>query len=376
MSGYSQCRLVVTLLALPFFLACHKSSSSASDTSSSTNFKVFLYAANHTSGDISQYLVNSSTGILTSIASNVPAHTQPTNIAAGGSTTPFLYVINWGSNDISGYSVNPATGALTSLAGSPFPTGLPAGTNMIAGLYSGDFLYATNQSTNKIYAYSIDQTSGALTLMGGGGWNTGSTPADILVDFTNSHIYVVNNGSSDIYGYSVTPGTGALTAISGSPWPAGVTPNGITAAGPYIFVASTGSSQIVSYMIDSSTGALTAASGSPFGSSLSYVVGVSPSAQFVYVQGGANAIEGHVADSNGNLSNMTGSPFSVGSGPNGGFAFHPTAYFTYSHGNDGAVYAFGVNPVTGALTALSTPSFAGGTGSGGIHSLFMGEIAQ
>jgi len=360
------------MLLLPFLIMCHKTSSTAA-AAASVPSNYYLYSANSSSNDISMFQMNANTGILTKIAANVPAHSSPINLAGGGGgAAAFLYAANSGSNDISGYSVNPATGALTSLAGSPFSAGF-VGLEAIAG--TPGYIYAVSQATNKIYCFTIDQVTGALTA--NGNWSTGSTPVEVVVDDTLSFVYVANNSSNNLSGFSINQSTGALTPVPGSPFAAGATPNGIANAGPFLFVAATGGNQIASYTIDQSTGALTAAAGSPFASSLSYVIGAYPTSQFVYIQGGATTIEGHTSNSSAVLSGMTGSPFSMGStGPNGGFTFDPTLHFMYAHGNDGTVYAFAVDPVTGALTALSTPSFAAGSGSGGINSLIMGAFPQ
>lgn len=366
-------RLLVLALSLPLMLTCNKKSSDDGSGATSVTYKYFLYAANSGSNDVSTFSMDSNTGLLTMVGSNVPAHTTPLNVAGGGGSAPFLYVLNSGSTDISGYSVNTSTGALTALAGSPFATGAAGAQSITA---TANFVYAAAQSANKVYGFSINQSTGALTPVGN--WATGNNPVDLVVVYgvSSQYLYVANNGGT-IDAFSINAGTGALTELAGAPYTAGTSPNGLTAAPGYLFAAVTGGSEVGIWSIDSTTGALTPVPGEPFGVGYgSSVVGAYPIGQFVYLQGGATSIVGGVLNGSGVPGAMSGSPFNMAAGPNGGFAFDPTLKFMYAHGGDGNIYGFGINGITGALTALSTPSFAAGTGAGGVRSMIMGQFAQ
>ena len=103
--------------------------------------------------------------------------------------------------------------------------------------------------------------------------------------------YVVNGGAHTVSAYSINSSTGALTQVSGSPFATGTGPQGIAAdpAGKFLYVANYGAgggNTVSAYMINASSGALTQVSGSPFtiGSSGSgpIALAVDPTGKFLY----------------------------------------------------------------------------------------------
>lgn len=73
----------------------------------------FVYVANYTTGNVSIYDINNTSGTLTS-ATAASAGVSPTAIVIDPSGK-FAYVTNAGSGKVSVYSVNGTTGGMTSI---------------------------------------------------------------------------------------------------------------------------------------------------------------------------------------------------------------------------------------------------------------------
>lgn len=229
----------------------------------------FVYMANY-GGSISAFLINSTTGGL----SPVPGSPFPTAGAAIAGQVPgsnsvavdpngkFLYAAVTQGNDISAYVIDSSSGALTSIPGSPFAAGRSPMTVRVDP--SGKFAFVTNGNSNAISAYSIDITTGALMPVPGSPFPTGgSTPTGLTVDPSNGFVYVTNSDSNTISAFTIDIGTGVLIPIAGSPFPSGSSPisAAIHPSGQYLYV---GSGDIYGYRIDRGTGTLTPITGSPF----------------------------------------------------------------------------------------------------------------
>jgi 6-phosphogluconolactonase (cycloisomerase 2 family) len=141
----------------------------------------FALVANTGSNNVSVYIIDSTTGALTVVQN--PA-LPVTNFFSTG-TAPqqvtihpsgnFAYVANATSGDVSAYTINQTTGVLAQIAGSPFPTG---GTNpkRVTIDSAGKFAFVSNQNSDTIAVFSIDQTTGVLTAVIGSPFPTGDAP--------------------------------------------------------------------------------------------------------------------------------------------------------------------------------------------------------
>ena len=242
----------------------------------------------------------------------------------GGSASvgKFAYVANNADGTISAYTINASTGQLTAVAGSPYADGTaPAAVSLAP---NGKFAFSASNDGKQIYAYAINQTTGQLTAVAGSPFNTGfatgSAYPDIAVDAQSAHLYLASAGDDEVAGFAINATSGALTALARSPY----------AAGP-------------------ETGSIPA---------------FSPNGKFLYVmnQGatgtGANSVSGYSIGSDGSLTAIAGSPFAAGTDPTW-ISFTPDGKFAYvaDSGVD-MISAYSVNATTGALTALSTPTFA------------------
>ena len=140
----------------------------------------FAYVVNNDSGGaytdaVSQYTVNSTTGVLAENPSfNVSAGEAPTAIAVDP-TSRFAYVVNRLDKSVSMYTIDPTTGDLTLNSTASNPTAAVATGELPFRIDfdpSGKFVYVTNEdSAASIYTVNSD---GTLTSAGTTGVATGA----------------------------------------------------------------------------------------------------------------------------------------------------------------------------------------------------------
>ena len=193
--------------------------------------------------------------------------------------------------------------------------------------------------------------------------------------FSNSFINGNAHSGSQIFGYSIDPAKGILTSIAGSPFYSFAPPISIqglatTPDGRFLYGAAAGGT-IYAFSLDSATGVPTQLPGSPFPSGGNSQLVVDPSGKYLYAtdDDGLGSVLGFTIDSNGALTPMPGSPFSIGVstiGINGQpYSIVHTGSFVYvSLTATNKIAVFGVNPTTGELTRLHG-SFATGNSPSG-----------
>jgi len=137
-------------------------------------FGKFAYVVNNMAGGdmpvaVSEYTVDSATGILTESSSYATAGNAPTAIAVDP-TSKYAYVVNRNDNTVSMYTIDPGTGNLTLNVTGAAPTGtIATGTEPFRINFdpSGKFLYVTNeQSAASIYTVNSDGTLAAVGTTG------------------------------------------------------------------------------------------------------------------------------------------------------------------------------------------------------------------
>jgi len=242
---------------------------------------------------------------------------------------PLLYATT-SSNQILGFSIS-SSGALTAL---PATTG-PANSESV-GLESNNLVFA-DTSTNSVHSFSVGLTDGTLTPIQGSPFSLGAPnggPTSIALSPGDSLYATEPNGT--IVGYASTI-NGPVefgvfgTPLPGSPYPAGVAPAQIAFAGAsngsVLYASDPGDATggILAYSLGS-TG-LTPIQGSPFptvpGSNPTFVfqgsyaaAGQGVQGQFVLVSlTNAAKLAVFAIGSDGALTAVPGSPFSVGNGP-------------------------------------------------------------
>src|SRR5713226_6341578 len=265
--------------------------------------------------------------------------------AFGNNTPKFAYVANSNphgtTGDVSAYTIDSTTGALSPVSGSPFAAG--SAPTSIQVDPSNKFVYVANSFSFTISAYAIDSTTGALSAISGSPFSTGAFPRAMAAHPSGKFLYVPNCGNAfctaggNVSAYTINSTTGALSPISGSPFAAGSGPVSVAVAPPgtFAYVANQASNNVSAYTINSTTGALTLVGGSPFAAgSASTFVAVDPSGKFAYVPNfGANNVSAYTIDSTtGALSPISGSPFAAGTNPIW-TAVDPSGKFAYAVNN-------------------------------------------
>jgi 6-phosphogluconolactonase len=376
--------LVGALATATFLAACGGTSnglapSTSSEVQSGAGTGEFIYVANSdldgsSSGpySVSAYAANATSGALTQVAgSPFAAGNGPLSLAIDPNGT-FVYVANVDSGNVSAYSISPTSGALTPVYGSPFAAG--SGPTGVAINPQGTFVYVANYYSENIFAYSINPTSGALAPVYGSPFAAGSNPVGVAVDRKGRFVYVTDYYGDRVYAYSINPTSGALTPLARSPFRAGAAPFGIAVdpKGNFAYVtnsASDASGNVSAFKIQAG-GALIPVPGSPFGGGGSpYGIAVDPKGAFVYVANDASAnVFGTVSAyainaTSGALTPVVGSPFVAGTQPVG-VAVDPTGKFAYvtneGYNGSGNVSAYTINPTSGALTTVYGSPFGAG----------------
>ncbi len=272
---------------------------------------------------------------------------------------------------VSVFSVGPS-GALTQASGSPFATGrFPSS---VAFSPSGRLLATANEGDDTVSVFSVG-LDGVLTQVSGSPFATGSEPASLAFSPSGGLLATANLGDNTVSAFSVAP-DGTLTQVGGSPFANGF--NGPTSvafspSGGLLAVTNTGGippDNTVSVFSVASDGALTAVSGSPFttGSGPASVA-FSPSGTLLATGNtgliGFPGLTGNTVSvfsvaSDGALTQVSGSPFTTGNGPES-VAFSPSGGLLAAANNvDSTVSVFAPAPPS---ASISVPA------SGGIYAL-------
>jgi 6-phosphogluconolactonase len=290
--------------------------------------KKFLYAVNSRADTISIFNV-ASDGTLTLSGTPTQAGLSGPNAAVIDPSGKYLLVTNnYVSTNVSVFSIDSGSGALSEVAGSPFFANDNPTEILITP--SGKFVYVTNPSIGMVTAFSF--SNGVLTeVKPGSPFSSGDGAFGLAVDGSERFLYVANPSASNlppfsstrgnISGFNIDPGTGALTRILGSPFTStvGSGPSAITVdpSGRFVYAVTPGSSfSIWCFAISSTNGQLTAVTSSPFSLTAGGLFAlIDPSGNYFYI-GGQAGIAGYTYDpSTGAPTAITGSPFSTGTPP-------------------------------------------------------------
>jgi 6-phosphogluconolactonase len=241
------------------------------------------------------------------------------------------------------------------------------------------FVYVVGQGDNGIRAFT-EKSTGDLSPLAVNSFSTIPRPVSIALHPSKNFLYVPNETSNTVSGFTIDHVAGLLTPIGAalSPTPVcnpGVCSNPIGVAvnsgGQFLFVLNQGSASpavpasISVFTIDQTRGLLSPVAGSPFAfASLAapnpqFMV-ISPTQGFLYVSNGAAGnISAFAIGSGGALTELGGSPFSVGAGATAaGLAIDPKGQFLYAADSaNNKIASF--NVAGGPLAAVG--SFPAGT---------------
>jgi len=313
----------------------------------------FLYVLNAESGDLTSFLVDPSTGDVTSGGPNVMAGSTP-EAAAIDPRGRFVFVANRGSGDISIFTISPGSGILIETPGRLALGATPGGLAVDA---AGAHLFVSLIESNELVAFAIDSGTGDLTETDRA--STGLDPRAVSVDPTGQYVYVASLGSTphSYAAFRVQSGVFQGPAVSenapGSPGPLRFSPDGSRA-----YVALTGVQLLAAFDIDAANGTLTIdGPGTVTTSAAPNVVEIHPGGRFAFAAVPGSPLEsGHltrlaVGPSDGQLSILGTfpeglSPWDLRMDPSG-----RTLFVVNEDGDDLTVFA--VNATTGDLSLLS-----------------------
>jgi 6-phosphogluconolactonase (cycloisomerase 2 family) len=314
----------------------------------------FVFVANNnggTPGSVSGFLIDEFNGSLSQLTgSPFAAGTGPVDLDADADGT-LLYVANQGGT-ISGFAIDANTGALTQVTGSPFSVTAPVS---IAVDPAGRFVYilgaAGDVSPRRI------NSAGTLEIAGTGS-QAGSSPQEVRVAPSGALVYVAG-GDTGTFVFTVNSTDGSLThtqtvipATSGFHSDVVMEPQG-----EFAYVLDFANDRVHAYTVDSPNGQLAEITGSPFETGDGPVaIAADPTGQFIYV---VNRTSGDVSaysiGNDGALTAIANSPFDAGTSPSS-LAVDPSGSFLYV-GNDGSnnlsIFQIGSS---GALSSLGTRS--------------------
>jgi 6-phosphogluconolactonase (cycloisomerase 2 family) len=193
---------------------------------------------NYGDGNVSSYVINSSTGALTAAPGSPFDTGQFPSAVTVVPSGRFTYVaipcaqLDCSSGTVSAYAVNSTTGALREIAGSPFNAGKEV--NSLAMDPTGRFLYTANLGDGTISAYSINGSTGALGALAGSPFAAGNATISVALDPSDHFLYVANQCQSakgcahgcqsakscahgNVSAYTIDSSTGTLTPVPGAP---------------------------------------------------------------------------------------------------------------------------------------------------------------
>jgi 6-phosphogluconolactonase (cycloisomerase 2 family) len=247
---------------------------------------------------------------------------------------------------IYGYSISSTDGSLTAIANSPFSSASSA--DPLVTDPSGRFLFASESNLQQIEVFDIDANTGALTSVPGSTVSVSDPVLSMAVDGTGHYLYAASQ-LGDVFAFSIDQTTGAISPMSGGLILAGIGYIAAEPTGKFLIGAGQGAIQVIA--IQSGTGALSSPTPFPSSSGATTRVIVHPSGNYVYAfSTPVAAVEGYALDSSGNLTALSGSPYTTLTPVNPAkMDQNGSAIVGLSH--SGQFYVFAVNTTTGALTA-------------------------
>ena len=276
----------------------------------------------------------------------------------------FLYVANNATTDIGALGIT-STG-LSTLSNSPYQLGVAP--SALAITPSNSFLY-TSSLAGAIYAWTVN-SSGTLTIANNGSAVVSQiSPTSIAVDSTGNWLIAVDLTPA-AYLFSIDTTTGFLTLQGqavpldpGGPISVYITPNN------NLVYVSLGTGGVDILTLNATSGVLNKTSQilKPLANAnADQGLASDPSTKYLFVtETGANAVRAFTIGTNGALTNISGSPFKTGLGPNGVIVDETGSFVYVANRTDGTISAFAL-ATTGALTTISGSPFTTGTQPTGI----------
>jgi len=269
-----------------------------------------------------------------------------------------VYVGNNNTASISGFSIS--SNGITGLSNSPYSLGVSP--SALAITPSNSFVYVSSLAGG-IYAYSVG-SNGALTVANNGSAVvSGVSPTALKVDPSGKWLLAVDPTPA-AYVFAIN-NDGTVTSQGSVPLLAGSSPNHlvVTSIG-YVYVAlGTGGVAILSF--NATSGVLTNNNQVlPPKQSVDAIQGLAVNSAGTYLYAAETGINGlrvlAITSTTGALKEITGSPYTTGTGPAGVLLDATGSYLYVTNRASNSVSAY-LASSSGALTAISGSPFTTGT---------------
>jgi 6-phosphogluconolactonase len=271
----------------------------------------------------------------------------------------YIYVSNGNTANIAGFTISST--AINTISGSPFSLGVSP--SALAITPSNSYLYAATPAGG-IYGYSIGSGGTLSIINSGSAVVSGVTPSALAVDTTGNWL-IVTDATPTAYVFSIAS-DGTVTSSGSVALAAGSTPNymAFTPSGGLLYV-SLGTVGVGILTFNSSTGVLTNTNTvlkTKQSSDAINGLAVNSAGTFLYAaETGINGIRVlSINATTGALTEITGSPYSTGTGPYGILIDSTGSYLYAANRASNNVSAYLVSS-SGALTSISGSPFAAGT---------------
>ena len=288
---------------------------------------------------------------------------NPVNVSVTCSDQ-YVYITNYAKRNLSRLSVG-AGGLMTQVE--LVSTGQNPTSVVIHP--SGKYVYVANYSDSTISFYSLlsgHLSEGPLTYLDPNNNDATYGPNYLTITPNGSYLYCVNINNGTISEYQISS-SGVLTLIGSTTVGAGINSMAIDPSGSYVYVSGfymsggTLISNLYEYQIQSNGTLLLLAS--PYDPHISgpTAVHVSPGGKFAYVVNStSNSVAVYSIGSGGTLEYSRN--ISTGSVPHD-IAFSPSGAYAYvSNYGDSTLSQYIVNPSSGALTPMTSPTVTAGSG--------------
>jgi 6-phosphogluconolactonase len=281
-----------------------------------------------------------------------------TNCSSSGGN--YIYVGNSQTANVAGFTISST--AINAIANSPYSLGVSP--SALAITPSNSYLYVASLAGG-VYAYSIG-SGGVLTLANSGNpVVSGISPTAIQVDTTGKWLIMVDPTPS-AYLFSINTADGTVTSNGSVPLASGSSPNNlvITPGNNYIYV-SLGTVGVGILSFNATTGVITNNNQilAPK-QAVDAIQGLAVNSTGTYLYASETGINGirvlAITSTTGALKEITGSPFTAGTGPAGLLIDSTGSYLYVANRGSGNVSGF-IITASGSLTQISGSPFTAGT---------------
>lgn len=250
------------------------------------------------------------------------------------------YLVSPYTSNFSALTYNPSLNSFATKAG--YPNGVGQNASFITTSANGKNVYIANSGSQQISAFTADDDYGNITIIGN--YHAGNVPQFIVIHPSGKYLYVANARDNTITAFRRDTLTGALTAIV----PAvnvGNNPTcmAISSSGSWAYVVNNESNTLSVLKIDITTGVPKVVANYPTGANPLSVTIAPNDATVLVTNSSSNTISGFIRnEADEKLTQMYGSPFSTGAGPNQ-LVFSNPSFCYVTNSGDNSITGFSLS---------------------------------